>query len=262
MSSTATGPTPYPDVNTVLNLLAKNVQSVLGNYCIGLYLHGSLALGDFDPERSDIDFTVVTTRELPVKLIADLEAMHGRISDSGPAQAKKLDGSYISKKALWRYNPDDAPRPHIDEGKFHVSPDGIGYVIIRHILREHGVAVAGPPVSPMIAPVSPDELRQAIVEKLFSRWAPMLDNPGFPNSGPGYQPYAAITMCRALYTLKCGTIVTKSTAGRWALMTLDKEWASLIEAALAWHDGDPTGDMPRTKELMKYTLEQAKLYRK
>ena len=256
MPPSALSPTPYPDINAVLQMLLTGVRAVLDNYFIGLYLHGSLAMGDFDPGHSDIDFLVVTTRELPLKLIADLEAMHNRILNSGLKRAKKLDGSYISKKALWRYNPDDTPRPYVDEGKFFVSRDGIECVINRHILREHGVAVVGPPIKPLIAPVSPEELRQAVKEKLFTWWAPMLKEPGFPNSGPGYQSYAVTTMCRALYALKFGAIVTKPTAVRWAIMTLDKEWTKLIEAALAWHDGDPAGDIERTKAFMRYTMEK------
>lgn len=89
----------------------------------------------------------------------------------------------------------------------------------------------------------------------------MLKEPGLPYSGPGYQSYAAITMCRALYALKFGTIVTKPTAVRWAIMTQDKEWTSLIEAALAWHDGDPAGDIERTKEFMRYTMEKTGVLR-
>jgi predicted nucleotidyltransferase len=33
-------------------------QKVLGDLLFGTYLHGSLATGDFDPLRSDIDFVV------------------------------------------------------------------------------------------------------------------------------------------------------------------------------------------------------------
>jgi len=262
MSPSAISPTPYPYVNTVLKLLLKNVQSVLDTYFIGLYLHGSLALGDFDPGHSDIDFVVVTTRELPVKLISDLETMHSSIKDSGLEWVNKLEGSYISKKALLRYNPDDTPRPHVNEGKFFVARDERDWVIIRHILRESGVVVAGPPVRPLIAPVSPDELRRAVLEVLATWWAPMLDKPGLRFSGPGYQPYAVLTMCRALYTLKHGNIVSKPVSARWALEALDKRWTKLIESALSWHDGDPTGDIEQTRQFMSYTIEQAELYRR
>ena len=68
--------TPYQDVNVALNLVLSNMQAILGDQLIGLYLGGSLALGDFNPHRSDIDFTAVTVDELPPETIVALEEMH------------------------------------------------------------------------------------------------------------------------------------------------------------------------------------------
>jgi len=82
IQSMPTHPKSYPDVNTVLYVLLKNVQTVLGNHFIGMYVYGSLASGDFDPQRSDIDFLVVTADRLPDEMIAELKAMHARITTS------------------------------------------------------------------------------------------------------------------------------------------------------------------------------------
>jgi predicted nucleotidyltransferase len=62
VSSDVTGPTPYPEVNAVLQLLLAEVQAVLREQLVGLYVHGSLASGGFQPGRSDIDFLVVTLK--------------------------------------------------------------------------------------------------------------------------------------------------------------------------------------------------------
>ena len=52
-------PTPYPEVNGFLTLLLSHMHTVLRDQFIGLYLGGSLAVGDFHPDRSDIDFVVI-----------------------------------------------------------------------------------------------------------------------------------------------------------------------------------------------------------
>lgn len=44
----------YPGVYAILQKLKLNVQNVLKEQFIGMYIHGSLALGDFNPESSDI----------------------------------------------------------------------------------------------------------------------------------------------------------------------------------------------------------------
>ena len=76
-------PTPYDDINLFLQILLDNVRAVLGNYFIGMYLYGSLATGEFDANRSDIDFLVGTSEKLPKNMISDLKTMHTRLYESG-----------------------------------------------------------------------------------------------------------------------------------------------------------------------------------
>jgi predicted nucleotidyltransferase len=255
MASPVIRPTPYPYVNAVLKLLLHEAQSVLGTYFVGLYLHGSLALGDFDPGHSDIDFLVVTAEELPEKLIPDLETMHQRIWNSELEWAAKLEGTYIPKDSLYRYHAADPPRPHINERKFLFFPNENYWVISRYILREKGVVVNGLPIRPLIAPISPEELREAVVSGLIEGWIPRLNERDWLVP-PGHQSYIALTCCRALYTVEFGKIASKPVSARWALTVLDNQWTDLIESALAWHYGEPHGDIEKTLQLMRYTLEQ------
>ncbi len=54
-------PTPYADVNAVLSDFLARIRLILGDRFRGMYLDGSLALGDFNPQSSDIDFVVTTS---------------------------------------------------------------------------------------------------------------------------------------------------------------------------------------------------------
>jgi len=260
MSPTAINPTPYPYVNDAVQMLLTNVRAVLDEYFLGLYLHGSLTGDDFDPGHSDIDFLVVTTRELPKKLIPDIEAMHMRIRDSGLEWAKKLEGTYLSKKALFCYKPSKRQIPYLNEGKFFLTQQSFDWIINRHILRENGIVVAGPPIRPLIAPISSHEIPQVVIQGLLENWTPRLDERAWLIP-PGHQPFIVLTCCRALYTLKHDTIASKPVSARWALKALDKQWTGLIEYALSWHYGMPPGDIEKTLKMMKYTLEQAESYR-
>ena len=93
MSRQGGGPTPYPYVNEVLQALLANVGAILGERFYGLYLYGSLASGDFNPRRSDIDFLVVTEGLLPEEMIAALDEMHAQMAASGGV------------KTIWRPEP-------------------------------------------------------------------------------------------------------------------------------------------------------------
>ncbi len=245
--------TPYPDVNVVLDELLSSAQAILGDYFVGLYLYGSLASGDFDPLRSDIDFVVVTTDQLPEELIPALEKMHARLAASGLKWAPKLEGTYIPQTALRRYDPNAAPCPSLNEGRFFLARHESDWVIQRYILREHGVAVAGPPIRSMIDPVQPDEIRQGVRGVLRGWWTSMLDNPSWLRDGE-YQAYAVLTMCRALYTFHHGTIASKPVSARWAQAELDQPWATVIEWAVTWQRADRSDHLRETLDFIRYTL--------
>src|SRR5947207_15184204 len=113
--------TSYHDVNTNIALLYDEVRRVLGSQYVGLYLHGSLAGGGFDAS-SDIDFLVVTEEEVSAELFADLEQMHARMAASGLPWCDNLEGAYISRAAVRRYDPANARHPTIwNDAPFQVA---------------------------------------------------------------------------------------------------------------------------------------------
>jgi predicted nucleotidyltransferase len=66
--------------------------------------------------------------------------------------------------------------------------------------------------------------------------------------------FAILTMCRALYTLACGEVVSKPRAAAWAREALGTPWAQLIDRALLWrHDSRPD-DMTDMLNFVRYTI--------
>jgi predicted nucleotidyltransferase len=227
-------PTPYPEVNQVLNLLLSHVKQILGDQFVGMYLYGSLSSGDFDPETSDIDFLVVTTGTLSKEVIAKLEAMHKETWATSLKRAGELEGSYVPNDLIRRHDPNGAPCPTVNEGRFYVAPLGSDWIIQRHVVREYGVIVEGPNPKTLIDFVSPDDIRGAVLDVLWEWWFPMLEDPSWLREhGSKYHAFAVITMCRALHALELGTIVSKPKAFRWAREKLGNSWIGVIDKAVA-----------------------------
>lgn len=254
MSDSIIHPTPYADVNAVLNELLAEVQMVLGEHFVGLYLYGSLASGDFNPETSDIDFLVITTDEIPVEMISELEVMHTRLMSSDLKWAIKLEGAYIPQQAIRRYGINNLSRPCINEGNFYLAPQGSDWIIQRHTIREQGIVLAGPAPRTLIDPVEPKDIRWSVLAYLNEWWAPMLDKPERLHSSE-YQAYAIVTMCRTLYTLQHGTIASKPVSARWAQERLGEDWVGLIGQALAWRPGVEMERFNETVDFIRYTVE-------
>jgi len=254
-------PTPHPDVNAILNILLPDVQAILGNQFTGMYLHGSLACGDFNPETSDIDFLVVTEGFLPMEIFSALKDMHASLFGSGLAWSQKLEGAYLPKEILRRHPPIKAgqapvhiPIPWLGvDGHFALETPGSDWIIQRWILRAQGLVVSGPPLTGLIDPVSTQELRQAVLASLREWWSPPFPAPErFQTSE--YQAYAILTMCRSLYVLEHGRVASKPEAAGWAMETLGDPWRSLVSAAAAWRPGMEFNKLAETLDFIRFTL--------
>jgi predicted nucleotidyltransferase len=224
-------PTIYPELNEVLRALVTDAQAILRDDFVGVYLHGSFALGDAD-EYSDVDFVVVTNRVLDDRLFQRIQSMHGRLYELDIPWAKHLEGSYVSKESLRRVDP-GSTYPFLDNGASElVWDDHCNNAVVRWTLREQGVVLAGPDPKSLIDPVSGEQLRSEASRRVveYAVWA---RDPGEPGPMSRWkQSYLVLTFCRLLHTIGEGGVASKPAAGRWALRSLDPHWAGLIQDAL------------------------------
>lgn len=256
-------PTPYADVNTLLHRVLSGAQAILGDHFIGMYVEGSLACDAFDA-ASDIDFVVVTRAEITGELFGALQALHDRIASSDSPWATELEGSYISQSALRRYDMANAVHPNIERGpgeRLKLVDHDAGWNIHRYLLRERGITLAGPAPRTLVDAVAPDDLRRAMRASLPNWAVRLLDTPALVQHR-GYQSYIVLTVCRVLYTLQHGTVVSKRVAADWAGQYLDQRWTPLIEQAWAGRQNPQQAaspeDVKATLELLRYAVEQSR----
>ena len=248
-------PTPHAEVNALLRRLYSDARAILGSQFVGMYLYGSLSYGGWDAASSDVDFLFVTEDVLQPSMLDALRGMHERIAASSLPWADMLEGSYIPRAGLRRYDPANDRFPTIGiDWEFGLGDHGVQWIIERYIVREHGVIIDGPPPQTLIDPVTPDDLRYAARASLTNFWAQQVHGPDWLRPR-NYQAFAILTMCRASYTLQHGTVASKVEAAHWARRTLPAPWPSLVERALAWlHDEQPD-DMDDMLAFVRWTVE-------
>src|SRR5947209_7975495 len=176
-------PTAHAGVNEVLRHMLAETAAILGGQLQGMYLSGSLALGDFDARRSDIDLVVATRTGIARGQFQALRRMHTRFNAGSSPWATEVEAAYWPLRALRRHDPAHARHPHIQRGAEEVlrlDDFGPDWVIQRHLLREHGIVLAGPDPRDLIDAVSRDDMRRAMVALMRDWWAPVADDPEAP----------------------------------------------------------------------------------
>jgi hypothetical protein len=220
--------TPYSGLNALLQALVSNVQTILNDNFIGLYLQGSFAVGDFD-WHSDVDFTVVTAADLSVKQVDELQAMHGRLYDWESHWAHHLEGSYFPLAVLEDLSQRGSKLWYLDHGsRSLIRSQHCNTAVVRWVLRERGVSLAGPPAEMLIAPVGEEVLREEISAVMKEWGQEILDNPDQYNNR-FYQGFIVLSYCRMLHSLQSGTVESKVAGAEWAKRYLDPSWSDLID---------------------------------
>ena len=261
MHSETLRPTPYRDVNHILTALLDEALSVLGQQLIGMYLCGSLALGDFDSASSDIDFLAVTDEPLQTDRIAALGDMHRRFAAGPLGRLYRIDGCYLPAADAHRFKPDAGPFPSWGEEGFKLFHPGGDWIIQRRVICQHPAIVIGPTPSAFIAPVSADDLRWGVADVLQGWWTGQVENPDWIGRRTVLQVFTVQTMCRALYTLELGEVCSKPAALRWAMTALDEPWAGLAGRAAAWTEGMTFAPLDETLALVRYTVARSRAFR-
>jgi len=249
-------------VNRAVERLRAGAGEVLGDRLVGLYLHGSLALGDFYPPASDVDFHAATAGALDAPALERLGTMHATFKAEG-GWLNRLEGVYLPLAALRRQDPAGGRLPTVGiDWEFRLGRSGPTWVLDRWVTREHGVVVTGPDPRELIDPIGPVQLRAAVRSSMLDDWAErVVEGADVAWLRPrGYQAFAMLTMCRNLYALEHGVLVSKPAAAAWAARRLGPPWPLMAERALAWRADERVDDrhLPETLRLVARAVDLAR----
>jgi predicted nucleotidyltransferase len=259
-------PTPYSDLNEVLRKLVESVQGALGAKFVGAYLQGSFAVGDFD-EHSDVDFVIVIEDKLSEQEVAALQSIHRRIYALESAWAQHLEGSYFPRHVL-RQPPDGRLLWYLNNGSRElIQSDHCNTLLVRWVVREQGVTLAGPPPATLVDAITVTALRREIYATMRDWGAYILAHPDEYNNR-FYQTYLVLNYCRMLHDLRNGEPGSKRAGANWAKATLDPSWRGLIDRTWAGRPkpeisvrqpADPV-DFQATLEFLRCIIAEATSY--
>lgn len=225
--------------------VASRLREVVGDNLVGVYLHGSAALGDFSRDQSDIDVVAVTEQSVSDE---QRRAVADKLSSKSlPVPVRELEFHLVTRKAM-SDNP-DAPafELHLVSARSgadrvidgHDRPGDPDLVMHFAVLAEHGQALLGPPASEVFPAISREKLIRALTGEL--EWAR-------EHASPTYQ---VLNAARAWQFLESGAIGSKTEGGEWARERVHD--ASTIDAALKHRRGQ--SEEPPSSEQARAFLE-------
>ena len=203
-----------------------------------VYLHGSLAMGCFTEQTSDVDLLVLTHG--PVDLPVRREVGELMLEASEAVPAKGFEMSVVDVRTttpflhpapfLLHYSEtlrDDFPSGTVDLAKPRTDPDLAAHF---RMARTRGVRLAGEPVEDAIAPVPEKAFLESILED--ADWC-LANIRRAGEAGWGRVPtYGVLNLCRVVGYLHDRTIRSKPEGGEWALDRFGEEATRVVIEAL------------------------------
>jgi nucleotidyltransferase-like protein len=190
------------EVRPLLDRFMADVGGVLP--LAALWAHGSLALGDFQPGRSDLDLVALTESAMTRAQEQDLRRMHEALHCQVPL-AEKLHCAYVVRSEL-----DDTTQVHPTwaHGELFtriVSP------VSRRELNQGGLCLLGPAPAAVVPPLTDQELADYIRGDMRDFWYPATARADVWLEDI-WVDLGLLTFARATVTLREGRLITKREA--------------------------------------------------
>lgn len=247
------------DARDALNGLVQRLSSVLGDNLIGVYLHGSLAMGTFNPVSSDIDVLVVAKDELGTQTKALLQRDMQLLSKNAPAKGFEMSVIVLDALTHFKYptpydfhfHYSDAPvSPHSEGGKSYDHDLAAHFVTVK----ERGITLYGEPIKAIFPEVSRCDYLRSIAHD--AEWSFHNTQRGADYGTCSVPVYTVLNFCRALAFIKDGLIRSKREGGEWGIDNLPAQYRPLILEALKEYAESGTAeevDAVCLKELSSYS---------
>ena len=226
---------PY---QSILDEIINKSKEILGKNLIGIYLHGSMAMGCFNPDKSDIDLIIVV--EDDISDAQKLALMEHIVLLNRQAPRKGLEISVVKRQYCkpfvyptpfeLHFSPmhlkwfQDAPQDYVKKMK----GEDIDLAAHFTIIREYGVVLWGEKIEEVFAPVPRKNYLVSICADVENATDVILEE----------AVYIILNLCRVLAFVKDGLYLSKEKGGRWAMEHLPSVYHPIIAQALQCYSSD------------------------
>lgn len=219
-------------VGEILGEICSFCEQRLGENLVGVYLHGSLAFGCFDPRVSDIDFLIVVREALCVEQKKAL--LHLMLKLTPEAPPKGLEMSVVLARDcrpfvhptpyLFHFSSAHIARALRDDEEYCRNFFGTDRDLAAHmtVIRAVGRVLVGRPIGEVFGEVPREAYLDSLRYDAENAVADISENP----------VYVILNLCRIAAFLEDGAVLSKKDGGLWGLQHLPQAYREIIRAAV------------------------------
>lgn len=225
------------NTNQILVQLTNLFKNTISNELVGVYLHGSLAMGCYNSARSDIDLLVVVnemvSKDMLKQLAARLLLLESELSSTGGFELSivlksNLDPFIYPTPFEFHYSGAHRDRYRTDESYLcggYEDGDLAAHLVVAY---ERGTVLYGKPIREWLTPIPAKYFVASILSDVAGAVDGIVESP----------IYYVLNLCRAFYYLREGKVASKKEGGEWAISMLPLEFSQLVSQCLTQYGGE------------------------
>jgi predicted nucleotidyltransferase len=224
------------DIQYYLQKIVRLFREKMMDNLVGIYLHGSLAMRCFHPDKSDIDFLVIAKKELTFEtkksIARKLLTLHEELPNNGGLEMSILLERYL--KHFVYPTPFELHFSSFHKEKYSQDenyicggledPDLAAHIVVTY---HRGIVLYGKPIKELFQPIPKIYYIQSILSDVRNAKDAIVKDP----------VYYTLNLCRVLYFLKEDVISSKREGGEWAIASLPSKYKHLLIECLNQYSG-------------------------
>ncbi|MNP13228.1 Streptomycin 3''-adenylyltransferase [compost metagenome] len=221
----------------ILDNVTCLLKEELSDSVIGIYLHGSMAMGCYNPTQSDIDILVIIREKQSIdiykKIARELINIEDKMNLIKGFELSIVMEAFADKFIYptpfeFHYSSFHKEKYRTDENYFcggYEDPDLAAHFVITY---NRGIVLFGEQIKDVIKPIDKRYYIESIKSDIEDALEGITDNP----------IYFVLNLSRVLLYLKESVISSKKEAGEWALNYVPTEYKGVIAKCLAKYNNE------------------------
>lgn len=222
-----------PKIKILLDNLTEKTEKLFGNNFIGLYVHGSIAMGCFNPWVSDVDFLIVVRAKMSVQEKRDLVKILLETDHDIPRGIEMsvvlLEHTknpvfptpfefHFGKELAEKYR-----RNEIDLAQEKTDPDLAAHFMIT---KRRGIVWRGLPIDEVFSEIPKEFYIKSLLFDFDDLDKNIISNP----------VYGILNACCTIAYLKDNLVLSKKEGGVWALKNFEELYIPVVRQALSSYE--------------------------